>query len=257
MRQLGGVGTEDQAMASRRQILRISPSMLNQSLQGRVRSPATGRTSEDETGNWLSGMAFPDLAICSSCDYVTSQGSKAVRVSPRMWQIFNDIINTTNSPALAIQALTTLVWRIAYYDHVTSYSKAVQPARVTTFDLVHAPAQKWGFVTLMAIITGNIVIFLVMAFIFLSHTESSFLENAWHTVVQLSQSDGVRPILEKATLVSDQDVGRMIRGEEPPKDFLGNVKDFVCDIGRMFNQRETKEERLVVKDGVLVGMRLE
>lgn len=231
--------------------------MLNQSLQGRVRSPATGRTSEDETGNWLSGMAFPDLAICSSCDSVTSQGSKSVRVSPLMWQIFNDIINTTNSPALAIQALTTLVWRMAYNDHITSYSEAVQPAMVTTFDIVQAPAQKWGFVTLMAIITGNIIIFLVTAFIFLSHTESSFLENAWHTVAQISQSDDVSPVLEKATLASDQDVGRMIRGEEPPKDFVSNVKDFVRDIGRMFNQREIKEEGLVVKDGVFVEMRSE
>ncbi|KAF5638634.1 hypothetical protein F25303_7606 [Fusarium sp. NRRL 25303] len=76
---LGAVGTQDQAMASRRQMLNISPSMLNQSLEGRVRSPTTGRTAEDETGNWLPGMAFPDLAICSSCDYVTSQGSKSVR----------------------------------------------------------------------------------------------------------------------------------------------------------------------------------
>ncbi|RKL37105.1 hypothetical protein BFJ72_g7761 [Fusarium proliferatum] len=231
--------------------------MLNKSLQGRVRSPTTGRTAEDETGNWLSGMAFPDLAICSSCDYVTSQGSKSVTVSPLMWQIFNDIINTTNSPALAIETLATLVWRMAYYDHVTSYSKAVQPAEITTFDLVQAPARKWGFVTLMAIITGNMIIFLVMAFIFLCHTESSFLENAWHTVAQISQSDDVRPILEKATLASDQDIGRMIRGEETPKDFMGNVKYFFCDTGRMFDQRETKEERLVVKDGVLVGMRSE
>ncbi|VTT68280.1 unnamed protein product [Fusarium fujikuroi] len=202
LRQLGAVGTQDQAMASRRQVLNISPSMLEQSLEGRVRSPTTGRTAEDETGNWPSGMAFPDLAICSSCDYVTSQGSKSVR--------------------------------------------AVQPAEITTFDLVQAPARKWGFVTLMAIITGNIIIFLVMAFIFLCHTESSFLENAWHTVAQISQSDDVRPILEKATLASDQDIGRMIRGEETPKNFLGNVKDFFCDIGKTFNQRETKEERLVI-----------
>ncbi|SCN92677.1 uncharacterized protein FFB20_09253 [Fusarium fujikuroi] len=202
LRQFGAVGTQDRAMASRRQILNISPSMLNQRLQGRVRSPTTGRTAEDETGNWLSAMAFPDLAICSSCDYVTSQGSKSVR--------------------------------------------AVQPAEITTFDLVQAPARKWGFVTLMAIITGNIIIFLVMAFIFLCHTESSFLENAWHTVAQISQSDDVRPILEKATLASDQDIGRMIRGEETPKNFLGNVKDFFCDIGKTFNQRETKEERLVI-----------
>ncbi|KAG4263622.1 hypothetical protein FPRO03_09929 [Fusarium proliferatum] len=257
LRQLGAIGQRDRAMASRRQILKISPSMLNKSLQGRVRSPTTGRTAEDETGNWLSGMAFPDLAICSSCDYVTSQGSKSVTVSPLMWQIFNDIINTTNSPALAIETLATLVWRMAYYDHVTSYSKAVQPAEITTFDLVQAPARKWGFVTLMAIITGNMIIFLVMAFIFLCHTESSFLENAWHTVAQISQSDDVRPILEKATLASDQDIGRMIRGEETPKDFMGNVKYFFCDTGRMFDQRETKEERLVVKDGVLVGMRSE
>ncbi|KAF5595316.1 cupin-like domain-containing protein [Fusarium pseudocircinatum] len=231
--------------------------MLNQSLQDRLGDTTTGRTPGDESGSWLSSLRLPDLAICSSCHSAGSETSEQVTVSPLTWQIFNDILRTTNSPALAIQALTTLVWRMAYYDHITSYSEAVQPARVTTFDLVQAPARRWGFITLMAIITGNIIIFLVMVFIFLSHTESSFLENAWHTVAQISQSDNVRPILERATLASDQDVGRMIRAEEPPKDFMGNVKDFFCDIRRMSNQKRTKEERLAVKDGVFVGMHSE
>ncbi|KAF5565834.1 hypothetical protein FPHYL_4052 [Fusarium phyllophilum] len=213
---LGAAGTEDRAISSRRQILNISPSMLKRSLHDTLLN-STARES------WLSSMGFPDLAICSSCD---PDGLRTV--SPLTWQIFTDIIDTTNSPALAIQALTTLVWRMAYYEHITSYSEAVQPARVTTFDLVQAPVRKWGFTTLMAIIIGNIIIFLVIAFIFLSHTESSFLENAWHTVAQISQNDKLRPILERVTLASDQDVGRMIRVEEPPKDFMGNVKDFFC-----------------------------
>jgi hypothetical protein len=172
-----------------------------------------------------------------------------------IWQIFNDIINTTNSPALAIQALTTLVWRMAYYDHITSYSEAVNPASITTFDLVQATDRKWGFITLMTIIAGNIIIFFVITFFFLSNTESTFVENAWHTIAQISQSDEVWPILEKVILAPDQDVGRLIRAEEPPKGFMGNVKDLLRDVGRMFNQRETKEERLVVRDGVLVGIR--
>lgn len=49
----------------------------------------------------------------------------------------------------------------------------------------------------------------------------------------------------------------MIRVKEPPKGFIGNVKDFFCDIERMLDQRDTKEERLFVKDGVLVGRRSE
>ncbi|CZR49873.1 uncharacterized protein FPRO_16080 [Fusarium proliferatum ET1] len=257
LRQLGAAGTQDGVEASRRQILNISPSMLNQSLHKRLRRTTTERTAEDERGSWLSTLEFPNLAICSSCDSAGSENSEMVTVSPLTWQIFSDIISTTNSPALAIQALTTLVWRMAYYDHITSYSEAGQPAKVTTFDLVQAPGPKWGFVALMAIVAGNIMIFLVMAFIFLSHTESSFLENAWHTVAQISQSDNVRPVLESATLASDQDVGRMIRVEEPPKDSMGNVKDFFCGIGRMFTQRGTKEERLVVRDGLLIGMRSE
>lgn len=255
-RRLGAADTQDREKASRRQILNTSPSLLRRSLQDRLENPKTGRKTGEEKGSGLSSVKFPNLAICLSCDSAGLEISQMVTVSPLTWQIFNDIVNTTNSPALAIQALTTLVWRMAYYDHITSYSEATQPARVTTFDVVQAPVRKWGFATLMAIIAGNAMIFLFMAFIFLSHTESSFLENAWNNMAQIPRSDNVGPILERATPASDQDVRRMVRVEEAPKGFVGIVKDFLCDIGRMF-EREAKEERLVVKDGVLVGMRSE
>lgn len=184
------------SLSSRRQILNISPSMLKRSLHDRLLNSTAG----DQIESWQSSVESPDLAICSPCDPGDSEYFQMVTVSPLTWQIFNDIMNTTDSPGLAIQALTTIAWRMAYYDHITSYSEAVQPARITTFDLVQAPVLKWGFVTLIGIIAGNTMIFLVIAFIFLSHTESSFLENAWHTVAQMSQSDNVGLILKELLL---------------------------------------------------------
>ncbi|KAG5776255.1 hypothetical protein H9Q73_010087 [Fusarium xylarioides] len=257
-----GVGGK---MASKRQILDISPGILKQSLKDRHQNLTSGGTPGDEEGSWLGDREgiwlgddkFPDLAICCSCGLISTQTPELAPVSPLMWQIFNDTLNTTNSPALAIQALTTIVWRMAYYDHITSYSQALLPANVTTFDLAQVPDRQLGFTMLMVIITGNIIIFFVIAFFFLRHIKSSFVENAWHTIAQISQSEEVRPILAKATIETDQNVVRLIRAEEMPKGFMGNVKDFFRDVGRMVDQREAKEERLVLKDGVLVGLRSE
>ncbi|KAG5802244.1 hypothetical protein H9Q74_001608 [Fusarium xylarioides] len=253
LKQLGVGGN----MASKRQILNISPSILKQSLKDRHQNLTSGGTPGDEKESWLGDVEFPSLAICSSCGSTSISTPDLANVSPLMWQIFNDTLNATNSPALAIQALTTIVWRMAYYDHITSYSEAPFPANVTTFDLAQVPDRQLGFTMLMAIITGNIIIFFVIAFFFLRHIKSSFVENAWHTIAQISQSEEVRPILAKATTETDQNVVRLIQAEESPKGFMGNVKDFFRDVGRMVDQRETKEERLVLKDGVLVGLRSE
>ncbi|RTE76036.1 hypothetical protein BHE90_009520 [Fusarium euwallaceae] len=166
-------------------------------------------------------------------------------------QVFTDVLNTTDSPALAIQALKTLLYRLIYYDHISTFTLAPDNATITTFELVRTPNGRWGLIAVLSIIFGNVLLFVIVTLLFLEVTSYSFIQNAWHAVAQVSQSEEAWPLLETATLASDKDMEYWIHGREPPEGIVANVKDFFLDIGRLFQTRETRDsEKLYVKSGV-------
>ncbi|KAF5022893.1 hypothetical protein F66182_5053 [Fusarium sp. NRRL 66182] len=110
----------------------------------------------------------------------------------------------------------------------------------------------------MIIIAGNVLLFTMIAIFFLSATNSSFIDNAWHTVAQISQSHEAQPLLERATLAADSDIEGWLHGRESNQGLVGNVKAFFKDIGRVLDQRRVQEwEKLSVRNGVFteVGSR--
>ncbi|CAJ0554379.1 Ff.00g128920.m01.CDS01 [Fusarium sp. VM40] len=165
------------------------------------------------------------------------------------WGVFNDVLNSTGSPALALRTIFTLAMRMAYYNFMPTMTPEDDLTSITTFEVVKAPQQTWGLTVVMAIVVGNVLAFLIVAFFFLYATDSSFIDNAWHTIAQISQSEDVKPILERAKLTSDKDVEEWLRGHEPSEGKIRHIKDFFRDIGRMFSQREP-EGRYFVKNGV-------
>ncbi|RSM19163.1 hypothetical protein CDV31_002084 [Fusarium ambrosium] len=169
-------------------------------------------------------------------------------------QVFTDVLNTTDSPALAIQALKTLLYRLIYYDHISTFTLAPDNATITTFELVRTPNGRWGLIAVLSIIFGNVLLFVIVTLLFLEVTSYSFIQNAWHAVAQVSQSEEAWPLLETATLASDKDMEYWIHGREPPEGIVANVKDFFLDIGRLFQTRETRDsEKLYVKSGAPGG----
>ncbi|KAM0281290.1 hypothetical protein ACHAO9_010818 [Fusarium lateritium] len=128
-----------------------------------------------------------------------------------------------------------------------------EPATVTTFEIARAPQQIWGLIAVMVIVAGNLLAFLIVAFFFLYATDSSFVDNAWHTIAQISRSDEIKTVLERARLASDKDVDEWLHGHQPNKGKMGSIKDFFRDISQMFSQREP-EERYVVRNGVFTGL---
>lgn len=232
--QLRAVSSEEKEKSVEREIVNISKEDLNSSLEvgfRNIRSPSTG--------------SVPNLCICTefrSKSYSTS-------TSQVVWQIFDDLLNSTGSPALALQTLYTIVFRMVYYITMPRMTTEGDPATITTFEVIRVPQQRWGLIAVMAIAAGNVLVFLVVAFFFLYATDSSFMDNAWHTIAQISQSEDVRPLLERARLTSDKDVEGWLCGHEPSRGKIGSIKDFFRDIGRTLSQREP-EERYIVQNGV-------
>lgn len=232
--QLGAVSREEKERSPKREIFEISKQDLNRSLES---------YSLDIMSILLTDT--PSLYICiGGC-----VGTLSLVTGAFTWQVFNDVLNSTGSPALALRTIFTLAMRMAYYNFMPTMTPEDDLTSITTFEVVKAPQQTWGLTVVMAIVVGNVLAFLIVAFFFLYATDSSFIDNAWHTIAQISQSEDVKPILERAKLTSDKDVEEWLRGHEPSEGKIRHIKDFFRDIGRMFSQREP-EGRYFVKNGV-------
>ncbi|RMJ19318.1 hypothetical protein CDV36_001003 [Fusarium kuroshium] len=217
-----------------------------------------GKTGEgiDDTGATIIG--FLPLAVQSAREALSLAADRNVNPfeipQNLLSQVFTDVLNTTDSPALAIQALKTLLYRLIYYDHISTFTLAPDNATITTFELVRTPNGRWGLIAVLSIIFGNVLLFVIVTLLFLEVTSYSFIQNAWHAVAQVSQSEEAWLLLETATLASDKDMEYWIHGREPPEGIVANVKDFFLDIGRLFQTRETRDsEKLYVKSGAPSG----
>ncbi|KAG5786881.1 hypothetical protein H9Q69_014048 [Fusarium xylarioides] len=250
--QLGAVGKNEKDNSIERQILRISEEDIPQSLKENFLKARRRPYGEEGNPDWLMGiteLGTKDLAICPLCDLGFQQYQTTNLV---VSQLFNDVLNMTDSPTLALQALNTLIFRMAYYDQISSFVTAADQATITRFELIQAPKYKWGLVAVMAIVSGNVVIFAIVVVVFLSATNSSFIDNIWHTIAQISQSRETRPLLEKAILATDKDIDNWLHRREPPKGLVGNVKEFFRDIRCLLDQRKLQDqEKLLLQNGVL------
>lgn len=212
----------------------------------------------EKTSDWLENFVSLNGKALTLSPRCSPDHAPFQVVNSLLTQVFNDVLNTTDSPALAFQALRTLLYRSAYYDHLSAFSPAADEATITRFNLVRVPQERWGLITVIVIIGANLLLFVLTTCLFLSTTSSSFIENAWHTVAQISQSDEARPLLEKATLAADEDIDDWVHKRRSPKGFWGNVWSKVRGIGRLFSQKTTpNSERLSVQNGVFttVGSR--
>ncbi|KAH6963363.1 hypothetical protein DER45DRAFT_640902 [Fusarium avenaceum] len=212
--QLGAVNREEKKESVEHEILKLSGKDLNRSLKVELRN-----LSPSVTGG------APDLCICPGFRGNSSSSS----TSGFALQVFNDVLDSTGSPALALQTLYTLIYRQTYYNRIPWMTPEDDPATITTFEVARAPQQVWGLIAVMAIVAGNVLVFLIVAFFFLYATDSSFIDNAWHTIAQISQSEDVKVLLERARLTSDKDVEEWLRDHEPSKGKIGYIKDFFRD----------------------------
>ncbi|OKL60067.1 hypothetical protein UA08_04467 [Talaromyces atroroseus] len=123
---------------------------------------------------------------------------------PTHVDLFQDTLITTASPALAVQALLTRIYQMAYYKKLAQLNSPV--AAVTAFSSTATiPAQWTGFVLgLMLIVIHSTIVVVVIGW-FVRLTEISFIGSYWQTVAHVV-SEETRPILEEAGRTDDRAV---------------------------------------------------
>ncbi|KAF5009363.1 hypothetical protein FDECE_4419 [Fusarium decemcellulare] len=246
-RQLGAVTPAETKESPERQILTISPddmeASLNETDTKHLKNP-----DKNSYLNWLTDLIRirkKGFSLCFGCDpdpYI--QQAEQVKT-----QMFMDIINNTNSPALALQGLNTMGLRQAYHDQIATFPHAKDATTITRWELAQSPQLFRGFTAVMIIIAVNVSIFGFVCVWFSKVAESSLIGNAWQTIAQVAKSPETQHVLDYAMLAKDNDVENLVRGRTTTKGFSQSIKNSLHWVSRILKwEKPGNVERLPLRN---------
>jgi hypothetical protein len=168
---------------------------------------STGVTFNTSTYPWVISLLLTDMSsivLCPKCSHDGQRQASAILI-----QVFNDVIINTGSPALALQAILTLVTRVCYYDWVQAFN---DEAIGTTTRFIDAliPIHNGGIIAVIVILFVLLLFHMFTVYLFFSYTSKTRLSDSWQCVMQLAESSDVRSVMQNEHLATDKDVKRWI-----------------------------------------------
>ncbi|KAJ5817176.1 hypothetical protein N7447_009409 [Penicillium robsamsonii] len=139
--------------------------------------------------------------------------------------LFQDTLNQTQSPALALQVLLARICQMAYYDILLRIDES-KVAQAAFSDAAMFPTQWTGFGVGMGLLLVHWVVVAIVVGLFARYTRHSLLGNHWQAVSQVYSED-TAAILEKADRMNDRDIKRWVKG----KRHRGKLYSFASDEG--------------------------
>lgn len=118
--------------------------------------------------------------------------------------IFQDIIQKTGNPALALQTLLTILLQMAYYDFLSEYDVSA-PATFQTSAWLNIPNQWKAFGVILGLLVVHFTLVITAVRMFLKRTEMSLLGNAWQAVSQVVSTD-TAGVLHQGATTTDREV---------------------------------------------------
>ncbi|KAJ9487355.1 hypothetical protein VN97_g5974 [Penicillium thymicola] len=118
--------------------------------------------------------------------------------------MFQDTLNATGSPALALQALLARISQMAYYEQMVKMG--TKEAASTAFSFASPIPVQWiGFTVGMALIVTHFFVICIITVRFMNCTVSSLVGGYWQAISQMVSKPS-HPILEQADQMSDAEV---------------------------------------------------
>ncbi|KAK7913906.1 hypothetical protein PG985_011609 [Apiospora marii] len=136
--------------------------------------------------------------------------------------LFLDTLSTTGNPALAIQAISTVLQQMEYYNQGYRWSVA-SPASYVMFEKMSIPTKNLGLSAVFAMIAAQFIIMGVTLVLFVQRTEASSLGNTWQAVAQVV-SDDTLPILLQADDLKDKEMKKIIAESEESPAMTGVIR---------------------------------
>jgi hypothetical protein len=154
---------------------------------------------------------------CSLPGNVDVSGYLKQKPSTGMAALFNDVLQDTNSPALALQAMLTQVLREVYYDWLPTFDST---SDVTTTSVVSVliPLRYRGFWAVFAITCAHLVLCAIAGIGFAFYTRTSHLQNAWQAVSDVADNKDGAEVLGNVGHLRDRAVSEWIEQNAELKD---------------------------------------
>lgn len=142
--------------------------------------------------------------------------------------IFTQTLKKTSNPALALQALNTVLTQVMYYDALPRFEIS-GPAQYRTVSSVNVPARWTGFTVIMVLLATHFIVVIAAIAVFLLTTEHSQLGSTWQAVAQMTSAE-TSDILDHVADMSDKEARRYL--ERKGKDQSEVVLAASIDSGR-------------------------
>ncbi|KAF4996141.1 hypothetical protein FDECE_12565 [Fusarium decemcellulare] len=123
--------------------------------------------------------------------------------------LFQSIIQQTEDPALAVQALITRLYQMSYYDWLPDYDQRYPVETVHTTERL-IPARWVGLGIVLGLVGLHFALVIITIAVFATLTETSTLGNTWQTVAQII-SPQTREIIESADDMTDKGVEMWVK----------------------------------------------
>jgi hypothetical protein len=118
-------------------------------------------------------------------------------VHPAQVALFQDILRSTQNPAVALQAALTVLFSVRYYESFYAFAEAA-PGTFTYSVLSTAPIRWTGFIIVAVTIAIHLVLQVVGFTLFLTSTKYSDIGNCWKAIAQVVSEDTLPCITEAA-----------------------------------------------------------
>ena len=123
--------------------------------------------------------------------------------------IAQDILEETQNPALAWQAHTTMLLRMAYYDMMAIFSHD-DSQTVILYETASFPRSSRGLVAVLFVLIAHLALVVVTVTLFYTSTQYSTVGNAWQATAQTMTAD-TELILSKSAMATDNEVEKMLK----------------------------------------------
>lgn len=153
------------------------------------------------------------------CTYCGVDPDVSVDVHPAHVALFQDILTSTGSAALALQAFYTTLIQMAYHSSLPQFDLAALAEYAFSVPVVMPRSWK-GFIAVTTVLFVHLGSLVFVCVLFFARTNFSMLGNAWQTVAQASVGD-LGPTLAKSTMASDDQVQRWLAARKQDQMALG------------------------------------
>ncbi|UPK91269.1 hypothetical protein LCI18_002204 [Fusarium solani-melongenae] len=157
---------------------------------------------------------------------------------PAYSSVFQSIVQQTEDPAQAVQALMTRLYQMQYYDFLPDFDYKQTTKTIYSTERI-IPSRWTGLAIVFCLVAVHLLLVSVTTVLFISRTRGSALGNIWQAVSQMDSAE-TKQILESTDSKRDDEVKSCVKAMGKDAGVYGMSRS--VETGRMEIQlRERKE----------------